>query len=111
MDDIRIQPIEHITRQAKDEYWDFSTLYTSLPHANSLNCWRDSSTPEEITSSPPTIFMLSGRMIGSTFTSPVGNFDSLLTFLWTTSTSTSESSFSGKLHVFVCRWALTVHPC
>ena len=107
MDDIRIQPIEHITRQGKDEYWDFSTLYTSLPHANSMNCWRGSSTPEEITSSLPIIFMLSGRMIGSTLTSPVGNFDSL----WTTSTSTSETSFSVKLHVFVCQWALTVHPC
>ena len=74
---------------------------------NSMNCWRESSTPEseERASSPLIIFMFSGRMImiGSlmeaTLTSPVGNFASLLTFVSTTSTSASENSFSGKVNI------------
>ena len=72
-----------------------------------MNCWRESSTPEseERASSPLIIFMLSGRMImiGSlmeaTLTSPVGNFASLLTFVSTTSTSASETSFFGKVNI------------
>ena len=72
-----------------------------------MNCWRESSTPEseERASSPLIIFMLSGRMImiGSlmeaTLTSPVGNFASLLTFVSTTSTSASKTSFFGKVNI------------
>ena len=72
-----------------------------------MNCWRESSTPEseERASSPLIIFMLSGQMImiGSlmeaTLTSPVGNFASLLTFVSTTSTSASETSFFGKVNI------------
>ena len=70
--------------------WDFSTLYTSLPHAKlRLNCmiyWKGSLTPEERPSLLPITFALSGRMIGSllsTLTSLVGSFAPELTFLST----------------------------
>ena len=38
-------------------------------------------------------------MIEATLTSPVGNFASLLTFVSTTTTSASETSFSGKVNI------------
>ena len=80
-------------------------------NSNSMNCWMECSTPEERASSLPIICMLSGRMIGgligSTLTSAVGSFASLLSFLSTTSTSASEASFPGKLLVYL--WALTAH--
>ena len=90
--------------------WDFSTLYTSLKDAKLKQqlhglLERVFYTREERASSPLIIFTLSGRMImiGSlieaTLTSPVGNFASLLTFVSTTSTSASETSFSGKVNV------------
>ena len=90
--------------------WDFSTLYTSLKHAKLKQqlhelLERVFNTREERALSPLIIFTLSGRMImmGSlietTLTSPVGNFASLLTFVSTTSTSASETSFSGKLNI------------
>ena len=42
-----------------------------------------------------------GSLIEATLTSPVGNFASPLTFVSTTSTSASETSFSGKVNVSI----------
>ena len=90
--------------------WDFSTLYTSLKDAKLKQqlhelLERVFNTREERASSPLILFTLSGRMImiGSlieaTLTSPVGNFASLLTFVSSTSTSASETSFSGEVNI------------
>ena len=90
--------------------WDFSTLYTSLKHAKLKQQIHELlktvfNTREERALSPLIIFTLSGRMImiGSlieaTLTSPAGNFASLLTFVSTTYTSSSETSFFGKFNI------------
>ena len=96
--------------------WDFSTLYTSLPHAPLKKQLHD---PLERVfntkglpraSLLPIIFAPSGRMIErqrGTRTSPVEGFVSLLTFLSTTSTFVLEALFSGRLLVY--QWAPTVH--
>ena len=90
--------------------WDFSTLYTSLKHAKLKQQIHELletvfNTREERALSLLIIFTLSGRMImiGSlieaTLTSPAGNFASLLTFVSTTYTSSSETSFFGKFNI------------
>ena len=93
--------------------WDFSTLYTSLPHAplkkQLHDLWKEFSILKESSSLLPIIFAPSGRMIGrqrGTRTSPIESSVSLLTFL-STSTFVLEALFSGRLLVY--QWAPTVH--
>ena len=94
--------------------WDFSTLYTSLPHAQLKKQLHDLLervfNTKERASLLPIIFAPSGRMIErqwGTRTSPVESFVSLLTFLSTTSRFVLEALFSGSLLVY--QWAPTVH--
>ena len=94
--------------------WNFSTLFTSLPHAQLKKQLHDLFervfNTKERASLLPIIFAPSGRMIErqrGTRTSPVESFVSLLTFLSTTSTFVLEALFSGRLLVY--QWAPTVH--
>ena len=94
--------------------WDFSTLYTSLPHAQLKKQLHDLLERLFNTKGKNFIatnnFAPSGRMIESqrgTRTSPVESFVSLLTFLSTTSTFVLEALFPGRLLVY--QWAPTVH--
>ena len=92
--------------------WDFSTLYTSLPHTQLKRQFHDLLILKGKASLLPIIFAPSGRMIRrqrGTRTSPVESLVSLLTFLSITSTFVLEARFSGRLLVYP--WAPTVHLC
>ena len=96
--------------------WEFSSLYTRLPHAQLKNQLHDLLERvlilKEEASLLPIIFAPSGRMIRrqrGTRTSPVDSLVSLLTFLSIASTFVLEARFSGKLLVYP--WAPTVHLC
>ena len=93
--------------------WDFSTLYTSLPHTKLKLQLHDLLERVFTTRGKgflePITITLSGRMIRSlqsTLTFLAENFASLLTFLSKTSTSVSETQFFDKLLEY--QWALTV---
>ena len=92
--------------------WDFSTLYTSLPHTQLKRQFHDLLILKGKASLLPIIFAPSGRMIRcqrGTRSSPVESLVSLLTFLLITSTFVLEARFSSSLLVYP--WAPTVHLC
>ena len=96
--------------------WDFSTLYTSLPHARLKNQLHDllervfhTKRKSFIATNYFRTFWTNDRMSMSTHTSLVESFVSLLTFLATASTFVLEALFSGWLLVY--QWAPIVHLC